>query len=518
MNKINTYILLALLGFATVIAVASTSRAEDSTTVAGQQLWTCGMHPQIISTEPGLCPICHMKLVPKKDASMSGTIVIDPVTRQNMGIKTESVRMETLDRTVQAFGRVAVPDPNYYTVNVKVNGWVEKLFVNEEGERVFRNQPLLEIYSPDLVTAQKEYLIAWQAAQQASGVLTSLLAGAEERLRNWDVSDDQINGLRETGEVNRTLVLRSPTDGVVLKKMVDPGSRVGPGMSLYQIGNLADVWVKAFVYEQDLPFVQLHDAATVTVPNLPGKAFSSHVIYVAPVLNNERQVEIRLSLDNAVGQLKPDMYAEVALHSVLPGERLTIPRAAVINSGTRQVAYVASGDNTFEPRLVTTGAAGDNDRLEVKSGLAAGEQVVVSGQFMLDSESRLGEALAAGGQPSGAMGGMTMPSTDTKSSDNMPQHTEHVHGDAAMNHEMAATGDPYNIYTCPMPQHYHVLHYGPGTCPECGMALVPVSETHNTEVYVCPMPQDSVVSDKPGKCPVCGMDLVKYEPGGGHDR
>jgi hypothetical protein len=217
---------------------------------------------------------------------------------------------------------------------------------------------------------------------------------------------------------------------------------------------------------------------------------------VSPFLDNHGQIEIRLDIDNPDYRLKPEMYAEVAIDSRLDRDRLVIPRAAIINSGGRQLVYVTSGEDNYDLRAVTTGAVGDDDFVEVLSGLSEQELVVTSGQFLLDSESRLSEALAEGYQ------------------------VGHEHGDSELDSESdepAAIGG-HDIYTCPMPQHYHVLQYGEGSCSECGMKLVPLAATENRQVYVCPMTECGTTQDHKGECPVCGMNLVKYQPEESHDQ
>jgi hypothetical protein len=236
--------------------------------------------------------------------------------------------------------------------------------------------------------------------------------------------------------------------------------------------------------------VSVGQQALVRFPKLPGEQYTGRVEYVSPFLGDDRQIEIRITLENPNQQLKPQMYAEVSLSSELSGDQLVVPRKAVINSGVRELVYVAASENTYEPRLIRTGAVGADDMVQVASGLQAGEKVVVSGQFLLDSESRLSEAL--GGHMHGEQ---SAPEADDH---------EAIHA--------SSSDDPYDIHTCPMPEHFHVLNYGPGICPECGMDLVPTTETDNTDVYVCPMPSCGVAESEPGLCPVCNMHLMKYEP------
>ncbi|MBD3257117.1 efflux RND transporter periplasmic adaptor subunit [candidate division GN15 bacterium] len=465
-----------------------------ATAESGQQ-YTCGMHPEIVSDEPGICPICNMKLTPKREAG-EGAVRVDPATRQNMGLVTMPATYRTVTRSVQAFGKVAVPDPNVSAITLKFEGWIERLFVNEEGEEVFKGQPLAEVYSPALVAAQREYLVAHRKAENHDG-MSRLLRMAEERLRNWDIPADQIERLRETGEVSRTMMVRAPASGIVLSKNVNTGDRVSPMAVLFELADLSTVWVEAFVYEEELPFVERGLTGTISTPSAPGERFESEVTFVSPVLDNKRQAEIRLVLANPNLMLKPEMYAEVILARAVPDERLVVPRKAVINSGERQMVFVASGEDTYQPRVVSTGVVGSDDMVEIQSGLNDGEDVVVSGQFLLDSETRLNEVLAQGGGHQHDHGGGGA--------------QEHADTERAAMSETATVDDPYDIHTCPMPSHFHVLNYGPGTCEECGMDLVHVSEKGNEPVYVCPMPQCGVVQKDSGVCPVCNMHLIEYE-------
>jgi len=492
---------------------ASVAQAEET-----EQLYTCGMHPQIISKEPGYCPICGMKLTPKKDNSvaMKGSIVVDPTVVQNMGMVVADVSRQQLQRKVRVFGKIQYSEPSIQSVNVKIPGWVEKLYIDYEGQSVKKGQPLFSVYSPELVAAQQEYLVALKNKQAlGNSGSNNLLQAAVMRLENWDISPEQITGLSNNGQLTKTMLIRSPFDGVVIAKRVALGEHLNPGAEIYRIADISKVWVQGYAYEQDLPYIRTGQTAEVSVPSLPNDSFTGKIIYVSPFLNDANQAEIRIETANPNLLLKPDMYAEVNIDSRLDGSRLAVPRKAVINSGAKEIVYLSEGDGSYEPQVITTGASADGDMLEVTSGLNEGDKVVTSGQFLLDSESRLNESLAMNHNHG------SMASSDTKDQqmNDMAMDTHQHSGnmkmedksamDAKKTDEQQAKPKLSGIYTCPMPQHYHVLQYGPGNCPECGMKLVPVEETKNTEVYVCPMPEDSVVSDKPGKCPKCGMNLVK---------
>jgi Cu(I)/Ag(I) efflux system membrane fusion protein/cobalt-zinc-cadmium efflux system membrane fusion protein len=462
-----------------------------------------------------------MKLTPKKEGgSEPGNIVIDPTTRQNMGLVTAPAEYRKLTRTLRAFGTVEYSEPKIHAVNLKIEGWVEKrafgtveysepkihavnlkiegwvekLYVDYEGARVEKGWSLVEIYSPELVAAQKEFLIALKSGD--SRAMKKLLEGARQRLLNWDISPNQIERLAQTGEVRRNVVIKSPASGVVFAKNIEAGDHLKPGVELYRIADISVVWVVAYVYEQDLPFVALGQTAEISFPNLGGKNITAEVSYISPFLDSRGQTEIRLDVPNPGLILKPEMYAEVTIKSEMPEASLTLPRSAVINSGTRQLIYTASMDGSYAPRIITTGVVGDDDMVEIKSGLDSDEWVVTRGQFLLDSESRLGEALAGG-------------------------HNHQSHTTFASEHKPIMTPEEDSlsgIYTCPMPIHFDVLQYGEGDCSECGMKLVPVEETDNENVYACPMSQCGVAQNVSGSCPVCGMDLVRLERIKGDDQ
>jgi Cu(I)/Ag(I) efflux system membrane fusion protein/cobalt-zinc-cadmium efflux system membrane fusion protein len=377
---------------------ASSTDSDTQDSQSSIQQYTCGMHPQIVQNEPGLCPICNMKLVPKSDVMKSGgKISVDAETQKKMGIALSQAAYRDLSKVVRAFGNVTYSEPNLYSVNIKFNGWVEVLYVNESGIKVAKGAPLMEIYSPELVAAQEEYLIAWKtmmAMHESDTVPTRLVSAAIEKLKNWDITDEQIQELALSKKTKRTLVIKAPYNGTVIMKDVKEGDNVMAGQELFKVADLSTVWVSAYIYEQDLPFVNKGQTAEVTTSSAPGERFRSVVFYVSPFLESNRQAEIRLSVENPEGLLKPNMYAEVGVRSTLSSENLSVPRSAVIKTGTRELVFVANADGTFQARQVTTGGVGQNDMIEIMSGLHNGEFVVTTGQFMLDSETRLHESIA----------------------------------------------------------------------------------------------------------------------------
>jgi len=412
--------------------------------------YTCGMHPMIIVDEPGSCPICGMDLTPLKtgtggnntaavsgerkikywqapmdptfirdepgkspmgmdlipvyeDPTTGGAIItIDPTTIQNMGVRTAAVVRSDLSRTIRTVGLVSYEESKQYVVNTKVAGWVEKLYIAETGQQVKKGQRLLEIYSPELVTAQQELLLArdnynslkQSSFPQISASARRLLDSSRKRLQLWDVSKKQIARLEKTGEVRKTITLYSAYDGIVTTKMVNEGMYVKPGMTLLNLADLSKVWVLADLYEYQLPWVRTGQQVTVELPYFHGRKFEAHIDYLYPYVESKtRTVKARIELDNSNLELRPDMYVNVYLRGERVENTLVIPQEAVLHSGEKQTVFVALSGGRFEPRQVQTGLQGENGHIEVLQGLFEGEQVVTSAQFMLDSESKLREAI-----------------------------------------------------------------------------------------------------------------------------
>jgi RND family efflux transporter MFP subunit len=342
----------------------------------------------------------------EEEAGADNQVKIGPEKIQKLGVRTEAASLRDLARVVRAVGRVEANERLTYTIAPKFEGWIEKLYVNTTGQPVGRGQPLLEVYSPELVSAQKEYAIAAQgqkslqnAGPEAQAGMKQLAESSLARLRNWDISDEQLRALSKSGEARRTLTLRSPVNGVVMEKKAVQGMRFMPGEVLYQIVDVSSVWIVADVFEQDLALVKPGQAAKVKVNAYPDKEFTAKVAYVYPSLNAQtRTVAVRLELANPGGLLKPAMYADIELAALGKGKVLTVPTSAVIFGGTRQTVLVEVAEGRFEPREVKLGAQG-KDYVEVLEGVGESEKVVVAANFLIDSESNLKAALGSfGGQ------------------------------------------------------------------------------------------------------------------------
>ena len=326
---------------------------------------------------------------------------------QKLGVKVATVELRTLEKTVRAVGRVEPDERRLYTIAPKFEGYVERLHVNTTGQAVAKGQPLFEVYSPELVSAQREYALAAQgvqALQAAGGTAQSgmqqLAEASLQRLKNWDISEEQVKALAKSGEIKRTLSFRSPVSGIVTEKKAVQGMRFMPGEPLYQIADLSAVWVVADVFEQDIGLVKEGARVKLKINAYPDKRFEGRITYIYPTLKAEtRTVSVRVELANPGGLLKPAMFAQMELGVGAKTQVLTVPDSAVIDSGTRAIVLVQLKAGRFEPREVKLGARSDN-YIEVLAGVQAGEQVVIAANFLIDAESNLQAAIGglSGGQ------------------------------------------------------------------------------------------------------------------------
>jgi membrane fusion protein, copper/silver efflux system len=341
------------------------------------------------------------------EAAAAGQLKISLDKVQKLGVKTEPVALREMARMVRATGQFQLDERRLASVTTKFEGYIEKLYVNATGQPVKRGQPLMEVYSPELVSAQEEYLIAWngrqalkQGTEESQAGVGQLAESALRRLRNWDISDTQLQRLQREGKATRTLTLYAPASGVVLEKAALQGMRFMPGEPLFKIADLSAVWLIVDVFEQDLALVHVGQSVKINVDAYPGKDIGGRIAYIYPAVNPEtRTAKVRVELSNPGGLLRPDMYASVQLAATDGKARaLTVPDSAVIDSGTRQIVLVQRGEGLFEPREVKLGMRGDG-YAEVLQGLHEGENVVVRANFLIDAESNLKAALGSfGGQ------------------------------------------------------------------------------------------------------------------------
>nr|WP_319492197.1 efflux RND transporter periplasmic adaptor subunit [uncultured Desulfobacter sp.] len=401
-------------------------------------LWTCGMHPMVITKEPGLCPICNMELIPKrdtpedkgssereivywkaqmdpmeiynapgkskmgmdlvpvyKDEIIGGVDVsIDPVTVQNMGLRTQVAKNSPLVSTIRTYGHITPDETRTAEISPKVNGWIETLYVDYTGSQVQKGDPLLEIYSPELLSAQEEYLSLFRRLGNRGGRENEMLESARLRLQYFDVGTEEINALEASGKVKKTVLIRSPFTGVVTFKSAVQGSFVKSGTKLFTIADLSKTWVEAHIYEYELDRIKTGQDVTMVLPYLPGETYEGKVTFIYPYLQPKtRDIIIRLEFENPDLKLKPEMYGDVMIHTRDPGEGLVVPAESIIRSGERNLVFVTRETGKFTPRVVKLGRYLDDNQIHILEGLAPGDRVVRSGQFLLDSESKLQEAI-----------------------------------------------------------------------------------------------------------------------------
>lgn len=363
--------------------------------------WYDPMHPSYKSDKPGVAPDCGMKLVPKyaddtASTMASGTIKLSPEQQQLIGVRTAEVVRQPLSRTVRTTGHLVADETKIAHIHVKVTGWVQDVYADFVGQLVEKGQPLFTVYSPDLVATEQEYLIALKGEsylgkapyREISEGATSLLNATRDRLKLWDISDDQITKLEKTGKVQRTLTIYSPVTGYIVDRQAYPQSAVGPDKELYTVADLSDIWVDADIFEYEIPFIRLGQKASMQLSYSPGKTYIGEVTYIYPTVDPQtRTVRVRLEFPNPKVELKPQMFADVSI-DVNYGTNLLIPAEAVLDSGNRKTVFLDKGNGYFEPRNIEVGARVD-DQFIVLSGLKQGDTVVKSGNFLIDSESSL---------------------------------------------------------------------------------------------------------------------------------
>jgi Cu(I)/Ag(I) efflux system membrane fusion protein len=466
------------------------------------QFYTCGMHPQVVREKPGDCPICGMKLQPVRkqnaaevpsptgerkvkyykstmmlgeisqtprkdsmgmdmvpvyegDSDDSATIAIDPVTIQTMGVRLGTVTSGPLRRNIRTVGVVDFDETALTDITTKFKGWIERLHVDATGRDVRKGEPLFEVYSPEVYNAELEY-----ASLVRSGNV-SLAKTTLERLELLDLPQDQLHELARSGSATKLITMRSPANGVVIEKNAVQGMMFEPGMNLFRLADLAIVWVKAQIYEQDMPFVRLGQETRATIASLPEQTFLGRVTYVYPTLDPKtRTAQVRMEFHNPGLRLKPGMFATVEIESELAASATLVPETAVLRSGDKTTVFLALEGGKFEPREVSLGSRDTSGSYQVLHGLAPGDRVVTSAQFMLDSESQLREAIQK--------------MLDPKASQKPSAAAEHA---AMASPAPASSPPPTSAFICPMPEHGNVQYDYQGKCPVCGMTLIPGQAT-----------------------------------------
>lgn len=397
----------SIVTFATVKYSGDTDKGakREASSTAGKKekkvlYWKAPMNPNYISDKPGKSPM-GMDLIPvyegEDDTLEPGTVKIDPVTQQNIGVKIKIAKKMVLKKTIRTIGRVDYNEKKVYRVHTKVEGWVEKLYVDFTGQEVNKDDILLGIYSPELVATQEEYLLAKKFSktlQKGRSGSESTLELSRRRLEFWDVPDHQIKELDEKGVIIKTLHIHSPARGIVTKKYVQEGMFVKPEMSLYTIADISDVWVYVDIYEYEMPWIKVGQEAEMTLNSYPGRVFKGKVSFIYPFIEAKtRTIKVRLEFDNPKWELKPDMYANITLKSIISRETVAVPKEAVILSGERSIVILDRGEGKFTPKDVRLGAEAEG-YYQVLEGIEEGDRIVTSAHFLIDSESRLKEAIS----------------------------------------------------------------------------------------------------------------------------
>ncbi len=408
------------------------------------ELWTCGMHPQVLQREPGLCPICQMQLTPVRaadsadreqrgerkvkywwDPMMSppyisdqpgqspmgmdlvpvyedelaagSAVLIDPTVVQNMGLRVASVVEAPLARRIRAVGILEEAEPNRFDVNLRVGGWIQALYADYEGKHVAKGEPLFDLYSPALQIAAEELIAARRLVgdvEADADLAEELFDSAARKLELYGLDRAEIDRLASLEDAPPAVTFRSPTAGHVIQKNVHAGAAVEAGDLALQIVDHTTLWLDLRVFAADLAHVKVGADVTASVEGRAGEILRGSVLFIHPHLDSAtRTAIVRTAIPNPDLALRPGMYATAELYLEIAPRALVVPREAVIDTGTRQVAFVARDMGHFEPRKVVMGAEGDEGMVQILEGLAPGEEVVTSGQFLLDAESRTKEAI-----------------------------------------------------------------------------------------------------------------------------
>jgi len=400
-------VLIAAAAVAFLITTEAKGHTNSKPSTAAPQArelwWDPMLGPSSISNHPGLSSM-GMEMVPYTGSLVGGSgIQIDPTIVQNMGVQTAPVTRGPLHKTIRAVGMFALPQPGMHDVALKVGGWIDKLYADQEGMHVHQGDPLFALYSPELQVAAQELVSAVQSARSlgpdagatVKKEAASMMASARRKLELWDVDEREIDGIAKADRPPRDVTFFSPASGHIEEKMVVQGSAIQPGMKLMRVADHSVMWLDAQVYEQQIPLIKIGQTVEARLDAAPGKVFRGKVSFIYPHLDHmTRTLTARATFDNPDFELKPGMYADANLICEPVADAVQVPQEAVIDTGTKQIVFVAEGEGHFAPRTVRTGIRGDGDTIQVLEGLKEGETVVTSGQFLMDVESRTQEAIA----------------------------------------------------------------------------------------------------------------------------
>jgi len=506
---------------------------ESSEMIADEkQLYTCGMHPHIISDELGLCPICEMNLTPVKNNNQNksgerkilyyrnpmnpniisetpqkdemgmdyvpiyedemgseGVVTIDPEIQQNMNVKTAFVGSKNLSSRVTTNGVLLTDETKEYIANTRVDGWVEKLYVNYTGQFIRKDSKLMDIYSPMLVSAQQELLTAlsYQSSMSMSSLneilkrSNELVKNAVRKLQLLNVSDSEIEKLKETKEIKTYVTLFAQNSGTVLEKNVIEGQKIMAGEPLLKIANLSNLWLTADVYEYELSKIKLNSKAYINFNFLPGKTYEGKVTFIYPTIDPQsRTVKVRIDVNNSKGELKPSMFANVVIEGPTFTSTPVVPENGVIRGGKKDIVILDLGNGKFKPQEVKLGIYSDG-YYQILSGLQDGNKIVTSAQFMIDSESNLKAAISQFQSST-----QTMDDGKGKMEDGMKKTQEEKPEVKIQEHDHSNS----------------VVHEGV-------IDVESIDKNKDGKLWECPMDWN-VISDESGRCPLCNMKLKEY--------
>jgi multidrug efflux pump subunit AcrA (membrane-fusion protein) len=438
------------------------------------------MHPQVIADKPGQCPICEMDLVKKIDDDNQNQVVMKNMIKLNenklilANVSTVKVHKEEIKKIVNSYSVMDFADQNRKIIAAKFNGRIEKLFVDKTGDNISKNQALFEVYSPDLVQAQNEFLIALNSSQNKN----SLLNSAKRKLQIFGLTDAQIKELESSREVKMTITYYAPIGGTVIEKKVQEGMYINEGMALFDVADLSSLWNIAEIFENDMNIAAVGNKVSLTLDAFPGEVFIGKVSFIYPVVNSQtRTVKIRSDFSNKNGKLKPQMFGQASFEKSF-GYGITVPSDAVLFMGKRNVVWLKVSEGMFEPREVNLGIK-VNDNYQILSGLNDGDEVAKTGGFLIDSESQLKTGMVTGNQH-----------RDLKSENGEPDSKKNNIQDAADN-SIKKNQDKSNENS--------IVKKGI-------IDLESIDKNKDGKVFQDPMDWN-VISDKPGKCPLCGMKL-----------
>ncbi|GAB6282569.1 MAG: hypothetical protein STSR0008_13150 [Ignavibacterium sp.] len=470
------------------------------------------MHPWYTSDKPGKAPDCGMDLVPVYEGEENTKgIKIDPTVIQNIGVTTEEVKKRTLTKEIRTVGKIDYDETRLYSINTKFMGWVEKLYVNYTGKYVSKGEKLMEIYSPDLVSTEEEYLQAVKYRKNLENSSDNVKTGADDliqsakrRLLYWDISEKDIAELEKSGTPKKTLPIFSPASGIITEKMIVEGDNIMTGMNLFKIADLSNVWIIADVYQFELPWIKVGQPVDIEISYLPGKNYKGKITYIYPYLGMEtKTIKVRVELKNTSNyDFKPGMFANVIIKSPINIESIAVPEQAIIRSGDRDIAIISLGNGYFEPREVKLGVSA-NGYIQILEGLHEGEQIVTSSQFLIDSESNLKTAInqmSAHSQHNMSTGNNSQ--MDMQSNQNEQESTNKDKNQ--MNHS-----DHNKMNDNEMQQMNNEGQSKEKSSPLIRTGIIDlkaIDKNKDGKVYQ-DMMDWNVISDEPGICPICGMKL-----------